>query len=159
MTIAIGSGEGQLIRQAFANDTSAMEPVIVGVAVVALLVALRHLAARRVVARQGQYVWLMFAPTLIGGIVILWAGIQMLTTVPILGAAMTIAGGLYLALLVRLLVRLPHTVSSAGPLDDIGEAIIEPVVDYISTFTALALVGGLVAVVALIVWGIGQTAR
>lgn len=136
-----------------------MEPVIPGVAVVALLVALRHFAARRVIARQGQFVWLMFVPTLFGSVVILWAGIQMLTTVPIVGAAMTIAGGIYLAAVLRFLVRLSRSVSSAGPQDDIVTAITEPVVDYFSTLSGLILVGGLVAVVGLIVWGISQVAR
>ncbi len=136
-----------------------MEPVALGFVVVALLVAVRHFAARRVVARQGQFVWLMFVPMLIGGVVILWAGIQMLATVPIVGVAMTIAGGLYLALMLRFLARLSRSVSSAGPQDDIGTAMTEPVVDYLSTMMGLILVGGVVAVVALIVWGISQAAR
>lgn len=136
-----------------------MEPVILGAAVVAVLVALRHVAARRVVARQGQFVWLMFGPTLIGGIVILWAGIQLFTTVPIVGAAMTIAGGVYLAVVLRFLARLSRAVSSAGPQDDIGAAITDPVVDYVSTMMGLILIGGLVAVVGLIVWGVSQAAR
>lgn len=136
-----------------------MEPVILGAAVVAVLVALRHVAARRVVARQGQFVWLMFGPTLIGGIVILWAGIQLFTTVPIVGAAMTIAGGVYLAVVLRFLARLSRAVSSAGPQDDIGAAITDPVVDYVSTMMGLIVIGGLVAVVGLIVWGVSQAAR
>lgn len=136
-----------------------MEPVVLGLVVVALLVAVRHFAARRVLARQGQFVWLMFIPMLVGGVVILWAGIQLLATVPIAGVATTLAGSLYLALLLRVLARLSRSVSSAGPQDDIGTAVTEPLVDYLSTTMGLMLVGGVVAVVALIVWGISQAAR
>jgi hypothetical protein len=136
-----------------------MEPIVLGIAVVALLVAFRHFAARRVLARQGQFVWLMFLPMLIGAVVVLWAGIQALPTVPIGGAVMTVAGGLYLGLVLRFITRLSHSVSSTGPQDDIFTAITEPVVDYLTTLMALILVGGLVAVVVLIVWGINQTAR
>lgn len=136
-----------------------MEPVVLGLVVVALLVAVRHFAARRVLARQGQFVWLMFIPMLVGGVVILRAGIQLLATVPIAGVATTLAGSLYLALLLRVLARLSRSVSSAGPQDDIGTAVTEPLVDYLSTTMGLMLVGGVVAVVALIVWGISQAAR
>lgn len=136
-----------------------MEPVVLGLVVVALLVAVRHFAARRVLARQGQFVWLMFIAMLAGGVVILWAGIQLLATVPIAGVATTLAGSLYLALLLRVLARLSRSVSSAGPQDDIGTAVTEPLVDYLGTTMGLMLVGGVVAVVALIVWGISQAAR
>jgi hypothetical protein len=142
-----------------------MEPVVLGLVVVALLVAVRHFAARRVLARQGQFVWLMFIAMLAGGVVILWAGIQLLATVPIAGVATTLAGrttlagSLYLALMLRVLARLSRSVSSAGRQDDIGTAVTEPLVDYLGTTMGLMLVGGVVAVVALIVWGISQAAR
>lgn len=131
-------------------------PVVFGIAVVALLVVIRHFAARRVLARQGQFVWLMFVPTQIGAVVILWAGIQTLATVPIVGALMVIAGAVYLAVVLRFLTRASRSISAAGPQDDIGTALIEPVVDYMSTVMSLVLIGGLVALVGLIVWGVTQ---
>lgn len=136
-----------------------MEPVILGVTVVVVLVALRHFAARRVAAGQGRYAWLMFLPMLMGAVVILWAGLQMFMAEPVAGAALTAAGGLYLGIMLRFLARLSRSVTSAGPNDDIATAITEPMVDYLTTVTGLILVGGLVAVVVLIVWGLGQAAR
>ena len=41
----------------------------------------------------------MFVPTLIGAVVIVLAGTQMLATAPIVGVVMLIAGGIYLAAL------------------------------------------------------------
>jgi hypothetical protein len=66
----------------------------------------------------------------IGGIMIAWAGIQMLATAPLVGAAMAIGGGIYLTVVLRLLARLTRSVTSAGPKDDIGTAVTEPIVDY-----------------------------
>ncbi len=132
-------------------------PVAVGIVAVLLLVFVRHFAARRVVARQGRFVWLMFIPTLLGGVVILWASIQALASAPVFGLLMAVAGAIYLALLVRFLMRLSRSVSAAGPEEDLGLAVTEPVVDYMSTMVGLVLIGGLVAVVGLIVWGVSQT--
>ena len=136
-----------------------MEPVIVGVAVVVVLVAVRHLAARRVAAGQGRYAWLMFLPMMLGAVVILWAGIQMFMAEPVAGAALTLAGGLYLGILLGFLVRLSRSVTSAGPNGDVATAVTESAVDYLTTLMGLMLVGGLVAVVILIVWGLGQAGR
>jgi hypothetical protein len=56
---------------------------------VALLFVLRH------------YVWLMFASTVFGGLVIARAALQIFNRNPVLGALMTIAGAFYVALIVR----------------------------------------------------------
>jgi hypothetical protein len=129
---------------------------VVGIAVVAVLVLLRYFAARRVAARQGQFVWLAFVSSLIGAIVILWTGVQMLATVPVVGVVIVIAGGIYLAVALRFLTRLSRSISAAGPQDDIGAAMTEPLVDYMSTIMGLLLIGGVVALVGLIVWGVSQ---
>jgi hypothetical protein len=131
-------------------------PLVLGIAVVALLVVVRHFAARRVLARQGQFVWLMFVPTLIGAVVILWAAIQMLASVPIVGMLMVVAGVVYLAVVLRFLTRASGSVSAAGPQDDIGTALTEPLVDYMTAIMSLVLIGGVVALVGLIVWGVTQ---
>jgi amino acid transporter len=143
-----------------ANETSAMDSrAAVGIAVVAALVLLRYFAARRVAARQGQFVWLAFVPTLIGAVVILWTGVQMLATMPVVGVVIMIAGGIYLAVALRFLSRLSRSVTAAGPEDDVGAAMTESLVDYMSTIMGLLLIAGLVALVGLIVWGVSQAAR
>ena len=101
----------------------------------------------------------MFVPTLIVGLVILYVSIQMLATEPLLGAFMAIGGLIYLAVLVRFLVRLSRSVTSARSQDDLASAITEPYVDYMSTMVGLGLIGGLIAVVVLVVWGVIQAAR
>lgn len=131
-------------------------PVAAGIVIVILLVLVRHFAARRVVAGQGRFVWLMFIPTLLGGVVILWASIQALASAPVFGVLMAVAGAIYLAVLIRFLMRLSRSVSAAGPEEDLGLAVTEPVVDYMSTMVGLVLIGGLVALVGLIVWGVSQ---
>lgn len=131
-------------------------PVAAGIVIVILLVLVRHFAARRVVTGQGRFVWLMFIPTLLGGVVILWASIQALASAPDFGVLMAVAGAIYLAVLIRFLMRLSRSVSAAGPAEDLGLAVTEPVVDYMSTMVGLVLIGGLVALVGLIVWGVSQ---
>lgn len=134
-------------------------PVVVGVAVVALLVLVRLFAARRVAARQGHYVWLMYIPTLCGSVGIIWASIQLFASAPLVGAVIAIAGLIHFAVLVRFLTRLSRSVTTAGPQEDLGTAMTEPLVDYMSAMTGLLLIGGLVAVVGLIAWGVSQAAR
>jgi hypothetical protein len=134
-------------------------PVVVGIALVAFLLLLRHFAIRRVAARQGRFVWLMFVPTLFGSVVILWASIQVFASAPLFGTLMAIGGVIYLAVLVRFLTLLSRSVTSTGPQDDITTAITEPLADYVSTMTGLLLIGGIVALVGLIIWGVSQAAR
>jgi hypothetical protein len=134
------------------------ERVVVGIAVVTLFVFVRHFAMRRVAARDGRFVWPMFLPTLIIGVVILYTSIQMLAIEPLLGAATAIGGVIYLAVLVRFLVRMSRSVTTAESPDDLAAAITEPTVDYMSTMVGLGLIGGLIAVVVLIVWGVIQAA-
>ncbi len=98
----------------------------------------------------------MFIPTLLGGVLILWASIQALASTPVLGVLMAVAGAIYLAVLVRFLMLVSRSVSAAGPEEDLGLAVTEPIVDYMSTMVGLVLIGGLFALVGLIVWGVSQ---
>jgi hypothetical protein len=111
-------------------------PIFVGIAVVALLVLLRHIAARRVLARDGRYVWLMFIPMVFGGLAIVWAALQVFNNSPVVGALMMVAGVLYLALIGRFLSRLSRTVTATGPQEDISAAITEPLADYMASVVA-----------------------
>jgi hypothetical protein len=136
-------------------ETAAMQlPLFTGIAVVAFLVLLRHSAGRRVAASEGQFIWLMFVPTLIGGFAILGVGIEMLVTVPAAGVVMAITGSVYLAALIGFLTRASRSVTASGP-----QALTEPLADYLSTLMGLLLIGGLAALVGLIVWGVSQAAR
>jgi hypothetical protein len=129
-------------------------PIVAGIAVVVFLFATRQYAYRRVAARDGRFVWLVFLPTLLGGFAILGAGVQMLVTLPPVGVVMVVTGSVYLAALIGFLTRASGSVSSSGP-----QAIIEPLADYARTVIGLVLIGALVAVVGLIVWGVSQAAH
>ncbi len=134
-------------------------PVVAGIALVVLLILVRRFAARRVVARQGWFVWLMFLPTLFGAGAIVWAAIRMIASEPIVGALLAILGVIYAAVVVRFLTLLARSVSASGPQDDLGAVTTEPLVDYMTSMVGLVLIGGLIALVGLIIWGIGQAAR
>jgi beta-lactamase regulating signal transducer with metallopeptidase domain len=131
----------------------------VGIAAVALVVLLRHYAARRVRARQGRFVWLMFVPTLIAGFAIVWAGISIFPTVPLLGVAIAVFGGIKVVVVVRFIARLSRAVSSAGSDDEVGTAVTEPFVEFIRATTGLMLIGALVGLVALIVLAVSTGGR
>ena len=120
---------------------------------------LRRYGARRVLRRQGRFVWLMFVPTLIGSVGILWAGIRMWPTAPLFSVIIAIAGGLNLAVYVRFLTRLSRAVNASGPQDDLGTVMTEPMVDLLLTIMGLVLIGALVALVGSIAWGVSQAAR
>jgi hypothetical protein len=146
-------------RSLIGEDSDLDERIVVGIVVVALLVLVRHLAARRVAARDGRFVWPMFVPTLIVGVAILYVSIQTLANEPLLGAVMAIGGVIYLAVLVRFLIGLSRSITSAASQDDLATAVTEPMVDYMSTMVGLGLIGGVIAVVVLIVWGVIQAAH
>lgn len=135
-------------------------PIVVGIALVAFLLLLRRFAARRVAARQGRFVWLMFVPALLGAVVIVWAAIRALMTGdPLLGIPMGIGGTIYVAVLVRFLARLSRAASSAGPREEIEAASSEIFIDHIQSMIGILLIGSLVALVGLIVWAVTKAAH
>src|SRR2546423_14521764 len=129
-------------------------PLVTGIAVVALLVLLRQVGRLVVLRGPGQFVWLMFMPTLIGGFLILGVGVQMLVTTPAGGVVMIVTGGVYLASLFGFLTPSSRSVRAPG-----AEAMIEPLVDYVQTLGRLVLIGGFAGIVGLIVWAASQAAR
>jgi hypothetical protein len=131
-------------------------PIGAGIAVVVMLVSIRRYAARGVAAHDGRFLWLVFLPTLLGGFAILGIGIQMLVTMPPLGIVMVVTGSVYLAALIGFLTRASRSVSSAGPGDDIGAALTQPLGEYMISLIGLVLIGGLTAMVGLVVWAASQ---
>jgi hypothetical protein len=129
-------------------------PFVTGSAVVALLALVRRYAGRHVAAGEGEFVWLMFLPTLLGGFVILGAGIQLLVTAPAAGIVMAVTGSVYLAALFGFLTRSSRAVASSGP-----QAMIEPLVDFAGALVGLVLIGGIAALVGLLVWAVSQAAQ
>jgi hypothetical protein len=132
--------------------------VVVAVAGAAILSMLLLYGRRRVAAGQGRFVWLMSAHLLVGAGMILWGGVHILADEPLVGVVLLVGGGIYAVILFRFLTRLSRSVTSVGANGDRAAAM-EPAVDFTVTVVGLMLIGGLVAVVGLIVWGVSQAAR
>ena len=67
---------------------------------------------------------------------------------------MYVTGSVYIAALIGfLLTRASRSVTVSGL-----QALTEPLADHLSTLMGLLLIGGLAALVGLIVWGVSQAA-
>jgi hypothetical protein len=115
----------------------------VGMVVVAI-VAGRYVLRRHYAARPGGVpptlaVWGMFFGSLSAGFVMLSAATQMWATAPLVGGAIVIAGGIYLAVFFPYLTRLYRAMASAS--------ITEPVVLSMSPMLGLWLIGLAFAVI------------
>ena len=131
--------------------------VLAAVGAVVLLVLVTY-GSRRVSAGEGRFVWLRSAHLLVGAGMILWGGVYILAHEPLVGVALLVVGGIYAVMLFRFLTRLSRSVTSAGAGGDRAAAM-APAVDFTVTMVGLMLIGGLVAVVGLIVWGVSQAAH
>ena len=141
-----------------AVDTEPMEVVVVGAVAVVAFVCLRIVAARRVAAGDGRFVWVVFAPTLVGCVAILWAAASDLTTMPLVGVPLAAGAVIYLSSSVRFLTRTMTGVDHARTPDEIAAAVTDPFVEHVTLLIVLGLIGGLIAVAALIAWGVSRTA-
>jgi Na+/glutamate symporter len=104
---------------------------------------------RRYAARPGGVpptvvVLPMFPVTLFAGVVMMLAGLQVWATAPLVGAAISIAGGIYLAAFLPYWRRIYRATASASA------SITEPVVLSMSPMTGLWLIGFAFAVI--LVW-------
>ena len=132
--------------------------VAVAIVGAALLFVIRLYGLRRIAAGQGSFVWLASMPFLIPVAMILWGGVHILADEPLVGVVLLVVGGIYAVILFRFLTRLSRSFTSVGAEGDRAAAM-APVVDFIVTMVGLMLIGGLVAVVGLIVWGVSQAAH
>ena len=132
-------------------------PLVVGVVV--LVAAGRHVARRRVAAGQGAWVWVIFAPMILGGLVSLWAAGTMLAAAPVIGIATAVVVCLYLASVVLMLGRASRGISAATSPEELESALTVPMTDHAVRLMGAMLLGGLIAVVALIIYGVTRTAH
>jgi hypothetical protein len=133
-------------------------PLLVGIAGVAFLILVRHYAARRVAAGRGQFILLLFLPTLMFGFVVVGIGIQELQSSAAGGAVIVVTGSVYLALLLGFLTRASRSVTAAGPGDDVAEALTQSAGEFLVSVMALLLIGSLAGVIGLLVWAGSQAA-
>jgi hypothetical protein len=97
----------------------------------------------------------MFLPTLIGGFLILGVGVEMLVTAPVGGVVMMLTGSIYVAALIGFLTGSTRAVAASTD----AQAMVEPLEDVTRMLAGLVLIGGLAALVGLVVWAASQAAR
>jgi hypothetical protein len=135
-----------------------MEVVVVGAVAAAVFFGLRIVAARRVAAGDGRFVWVVFGPTLVGCAAILWGAASALTTMPLMGMPLAVGAVIYLSSNVRFLRRTMTGVNQARTPDEIAAAVTDPFVEHVTLLIVLVLIGGLIAVAGLIAWGVSRAA-
>ena len=82
-----------------------------------------------------------------------WTAAILLPKGPVFGFALTVPALIYLVVLARLATRLVRARTSSGPWDNRVARVSGPLYEYMTTVVGLTLLGGLVAVLALVVWG------
>ena len=135
-----------------------MDGLVVAVIVAAVgLTVLRVYAARRVAARQGQFVWLMFPATLIGPLAIAWAAVQLLPRCsgderhP--GRECRWLRGLRWC---DSTSACPAPCRPRHPARSIPVTVTDAYAEHVTAMLGFILLGGLVAMVALLVWAVSQ---
>jgi hypothetical protein len=135
-------------------------PAVSAIAVVLVaIVPLRLFAGRQVRAGRGRFVWVIFAPTLLVTAAPLWVAAVLFPTQPLLAVFLAIGGLVFLGLLVLLLIRVSGGVSAAAPGEARADAVLKPLTDYVAATMGLLLIGGLVALVALLILAVSQAGR
>ena len=75
--------------------------LVVGLGILASLVAFRHVAARRFARGDRRWIWLYFAPTILVPAYVVWAAIRLWPTSPVATIGLGLVGGVSLLLLLR----------------------------------------------------------
>jgi hypothetical protein len=99
-----------------------------GIALVAALIAVRHLAIRRIARGDGRFVWIYFAPTLLVMAWVIWIAIGLWAVQPLAAIGVAVVGAGSLLLFSRAVGRMA---SDAGTPGAIGE-LSPPMFDYIA---------------------------
>jgi amino acid transporter len=94
-----------------------MDVVVILVVGTAVLYVTRYQSLRRVARRNGNIVWVAFAPAVLLGLGLVWLSVKLFAAVPLLGGLLGIAAVLYLAVLFRHLAGVSHRHTSAMPPD------------------------------------------
>lgn len=123
--------------------------IVVGLA----FVALRLVAGRRLLAGQGRWVWVVFAPTLVIFGFMIVAMVQLVPSAPLLAIPGVLLGALLLGLWVRAFWRTQRSVRPGQADANIGlamDAMSEPMV----AGMLIVVIATTVGVIGLLVWAI-----
>ena len=142
------------------GDTSTWErrenevELAVFVGLIAVAVAIRLVAARRVAAGDGRFVWLVFLPLVVACAAVVVLGLMVVSNSLALGAVMIVVGVVLGAASLRMSSTMSASVSKILPGGDITAAVTEPIADVALLWGLLLAGGALLAVIGLIVWGV-----
>ena len=125
----------------------------------ALLILVRHLAARRVAGGDGRFVWLVFLPSMLGCAALVVIGAQTAGTTPIIGIAGVVVGLVFVVAMIKTFATMSARISALPTGGDITEAVTDPLANFALLWGVLLAVLALVAVIVLIVWGVLQVGR
>jgi hypothetical protein len=120
---------------------------------IAAFVVLRLFAGRRLLAGEGRWVWVAFAPTLVifGALLVIMA--QLLPSAPLLAIPAVVLSALLLGLWLRAFWRVQQSVRpghAEGNAGAVIEAMSEPMVVGMVVIVVVVMIG----VIGLLVWAI-----
>ncbi len=121
---------------------------------IAVVVVIRLVAARRVAAGDGRFVWLLLLPLLLANAAVIVLGVKAASNSLVLGALMIAIGVGLGAAILRLSSRMSASVSQMPPDGDITAAMTGPLANFALLWGLLLAGGALLAVVGLIAWGV-----
>jgi chromate transport protein ChrA len=107
---------------------------LVGIALVAALIVVRHVAIRRIAGGDGRFVWIYFAPTLLVMSWLIWMTARLGAVQPVTAILLAVVGAVSLLLFSRVIRQMA---TDAATPDAIGE-LSPPLFDYI-VWTALGV--------------------
>jgi len=84
----------------------------------AVLYVTRYQSLRRLARRNGNLVWVAFAPAVIIGLGLVWASAKLFASVPLLGGLLGLVAVLYLGLLFRHLAGVSHRRTRVAPEEE-----------------------------------------
>ncbi len=115
---------------------------------------LRLLAARWVRAGHGNAVWLVSSPVLVMNAAVIVFGVSLGPAQPVIGTLIALVGAVVLAVFVNAFIDMSKRVSAMPANGDVSLALTDPLANVGVFMAGLFAVGGLVAVVVLVVWGL-----
>jgi hypothetical protein len=136
--------------------TRPMGALGVFVLLLAAAVVARLVAARWVRAGHGSAVWLVFAPVLVTDAAVVVLGLSVAADQPLVGIPIALIGAIVFAVIVNAVIQMAKRVSATPENGDLSLALTDPLASVGVFMGGLFAMGGLVAVVALIVWGLSQ---
>jgi len=116
------------------------------------LVLLRLVAARQISKGRGNYLWLAFLLPIGGFVVVVWAGLSMLGSDPLIGIFLAAIGAVSLIGLLLAIRRGTLSISGSATAEEGTWKLMEAFEPYYLLMALVVLFGGLLAVAALLIF-------